>query len=108
MKSRHEFPISGVDHVVNPGEYIVVWDDDYTHSGHHMRIHLKTEGSYIVCHADDFNRIGAHHEEGRIFKTHPNFAKLEPFMNLMGTREDDGYLPAFVVTKEELENILGG
>lgn len=108
MKSRHEFPIDGqsANNIIKTGEYLVVWDDDGGCGV--IRIHLKTGTGYTNCAAHDFRVIKVDHSEQVIPETHPNFAKLEPFMNLMGTRETKNHLPAFIVTKEELENILGG
>lgn len=109
MKEHSEFPIDkDSSNKIKEGEYLVVLDvDNGDYSRPYFRIHLRVENTYTACNAHDFRKPCPEFRDSHIYEHNRFYKKLEPFMNLMGTRDTDNHLPCFVVTREELKHILG-
>lgn len=119
MKRYNEWPVDGNKVEAPVGSYLVVLDTaDYTPGSiaHIMRIHRRVEKtntdgskalSYDVVYPHDLSVAGTYDKSYYVFEGTDAFTRLEPLMNLMGTRQGDSYCPAFVLSEEELRTVLG-
>lgn len=107
MKGHSEFPVDKDSSTkIKQGEYLVVLENNHGDPPL-FRIHLRVENTYTACNAHDFRKPCPEFRDAHIYKGNRFYKKLEPIMNLMGTRDTDHHLPCFIVTREELEQILG-
>lgn len=118
MKHYREWPIDGRPVEAPVGSYLVVLDEEHgvaTMRLHRRKVVTAPDGSkirtYDIVYAHDLSVVQGGYSHGAqdyyIQEGTDAFTRLEPFMNLMGTRQAESYCPAFVVSEEELRGILG-